>query len=51
MFLAAFIVGAVTAIAAGLVLQRWIRRLTVERIETTLSAQACSAEMSTRRPG
>ena len=50
-FLAAFIVGAVTAIAAGLVLQQWIRRLTVERIETTLSAQArLAAELLTRNP-
>ena len=39
MFLAAFAVGAITAVAAGIVLQWWIRRLTVERIEGTLAAE------------
>ena len=50
-FLAAFIVGAVSAMAAGLVLQAWIRRLTVERIEATLSAETrLAAELLTRNP-
>ncbi len=51
-FLAAFIVGAVSAITAGLVLQAWLRRLTVERIEATLSAETrLAAELLTRNPG
>ena len=51
-FLAAFIVGAISAISAGLVLQAWIRRLTVERIEATLSADTrLAAELLTRNPG
>ena len=37
---------------AGLVLQGWIRRLTVERIEATLSADTrLAAELLTRNPG
>ena len=51
-FLAAFIVGAISAISAGLLLQAWIRRLTVERIEATLSADTrLAAELLTRNPG
>ena len=51
-FLAAFVVGVATAIVVGLVLQWWIRRLTVERIEATLSAEArLAAELLTRNPG
>jgi len=50
-FLAAFLVGALTAIVAGAVLQWWIRRLTVERIEATLSAETrLAAELLTRNP-
>ena len=51
-FLAAFIVGAVSAMTAGLVVQSWLRRLTVERIEATLSAETrLAAELLTRNPG
>jgi two-component system phosphate regulon sensor histidine kinase PhoR len=51
-FLAAFVVGAISAISAGLVLQAWIRRLTVDRIEATLSADTrLAAELLTRNPG
>ncbi len=50
-FLAAFLVGALTAVVAGGVLQWWIRRLTVERIEATLSAETrLAAELLTRNP-
>lgn len=50
-FLAAFIVGAVSAMATGLVMQAWIRRLTVEHIEATLSTQTrLAAELLTRNP-
>jgi two-component system phosphate regulon sensor histidine kinase PhoR len=48
-FVAAFIVGAVSALTAGLFLQSWIGRLTVERIEATLSAETrLAAELLTR---
>lgn len=51
-FLAAFVVGIVSATAAGLVLQGWIRRLTVEHIEATLAAETrLAAELLTRNPG
>jgi two-component system phosphate regulon sensor histidine kinase PhoR len=50
-FLAAFLVGALAAIVAGAVLQWWIRRLTVERIEATLTAETrLAAELLTRNP-
>ncbi len=51
-FLAAFIVGAVTAVVAGALMQWWVRRLTVERIEGTLTAETrLLAELLARNPG
>jgi two-component system, OmpR family, phosphate regulon sensor histidine kinase PhoR len=50
-FLAAFIVGAITALVAGIVLHWRIRQVTVERIEATLSAETrLAAELLMRNP-
>jgi two-component system phosphate regulon sensor histidine kinase PhoR len=50
-FLAAFLVGVITAVTAGAFLQWWIRGLTVERIESTLAAETrLAAELLTRNP-
>ena len=38
-FVAAFLVGALTSLSAGAVVQAWVRRLTVQRIEGTLAAE------------
>ena len=38
LFLAAFTVGALSALAVSLLLNMWLRHLTVERIEQTLGA-------------
>lgn len=51
LFLAAFAVGALTALVAGVLLQWWVRRLTVEHIEATLGAETrLAAELLLRNP-
>ena len=51
LFLAAFAVGALSALAVGLLLNLWLRRLTVDRIEQTLGAETrLVAEMLSRNP-
>jgi two-component system, OmpR family, phosphate regulon sensor histidine kinase PhoR len=52
LFLATFAVGALSALAVGLLLSMWLQRLAVERIEQTLGAETrLAAEMLTRNPG
>jgi len=51
LFVATFVVGALSALAVGLVLNVWLGRLTVQRIEQTLGAETrLAAEMLTRNP-
>ena len=51
LFLATFAVGALSALAVGVLLSLWIQRLTVDRIEQTLGAETrLAAEMLTRNP-
>lgn len=51
LFLAAFAVGALTALVAGALQQWWVRRLTVEHIEATLGAETrLAAELLLRNP-
>jgi two-component system, OmpR family, phosphate regulon sensor histidine kinase PhoR len=51
LFLATFAVGALSALAVGVVLSLWLQRLTVDRIEQTLGAETrLAAEMLTRNP-
>ena len=51
LFLAAFTVGALSALAVSLLLNMWLRHLTVERIEQTLGAETrLVAEMLARNP-
>ena len=51
LFLATFVVGALSALAVGLVLNVWLGRMTVQRIEQTLGAETrLAAEMLARNP-